>query len=260
MSRRFDLHTQVTRSEAGLAAELRDTWRIGPAVNGGYQLAVACRAALLELGVDDVVNVSAYFISPTAAGPATLDVEVIKRGRTSSLAQVRIVQDGRERVRALVLGGSLAAFTGPEHHTESAPELPPPDACVGVPGPLQREIDMRFDPSTAAFLRGQTSDRAEHRAWVRLADAGAPDVLALVTFADVLPPTTFNVFGMTSWVPTLELTVQIRRRPAPGWVRAHVITRHISAGHLEEDCSLWDEAGQLVALSRQRAMLLAPAT
>jgi len=72
----------------------------------------------------------------------------------------------------------------------------------------------------------------------------------------VLPPTSFNVFGVTGWVPTLELTTQIRRRPQPGWIRVRVITRHVTAGHFEEDGELWDESGALVAVSRQRAMLL----
>ena len=41
-----------------------------------------------------------------------------------------------------------------------------------------------------------------------------------------------------------------------GSIGARVVTRHFSRGHFEEDGELWDEAGNLVAVSRQRAMLL----
>ena len=158
-----------------------------------------------------------------------------------------------------LLNGDLGRFDGPELHTEAPPELPAPEQCLRIPkgaGPqIHGEVEIRFDPATP-FMRGQKNAPPRQLAWIRLADQAEPDVLSLATFTDVLPPTTFNVYGMSRWVPTLELTVQIRRRPAPGWVRACVNTRHISGGHFEEDCTLWDAQGNVVALSRQRAILL----
>jgi hypothetical protein len=35
-----------------------------------------------------------------------------------------------------------------------------------------------------------------------------------------------------------------------------MITRHVTAGHFEEDGEIWDSAERLVAITRQRAMLL----
>lgn len=264
---RFDHHVAVTPIEPGLyAATIHAEYNIGKVPNGGYQSAICSAAASHALGGQDVVNVTSYYLAPALPGPATLRVQVVKEGRTTSLAQVSLFQEDRERVRAMVLTGSLDAFEGPDHHELAPPEMPPPDACIRLdpslpPAPkILAQVDTRLDPATSAFLRGERGS-AELRAWMRLSDGRAPDPLALAMFADVLPPTSFNVFGVTGWVPTLELTTQIRRRPMQdpqhqGWIRVRVITRHVTAGHFEEDGELWDESGALVAVSRQRAMLL----
>jgi hypothetical protein len=71
-------------------------------------------------------------------------------------------------------------------------------------------------------------------------------------FADALPPPIFNVIDV-GWVPTIELTVHVRARPASEWLRAVLRTRFLFGGLLEADGELWDDAGTLVAQSRQIA-------
>jgi hypothetical protein len=67
------------------------------------------------------------------------------------------------------------------------------------------------------------------------------------------PGSTADVGGVGR-VPTIELTVQVRRRPAPGFLSAWFTTEAITAGYLEEDGAVWDAAGDLVVLSRQLAL------
>lgn len=263
VSHRFDDHTRIARVTPGrYVGTLTEAWNIGPVPNGGYQMAVASRAALDALQLPDVVSVSSYFLSASEPGPVTLSVEIVKRGRNTSVAQVSLLQGERERLRALVLAGDLTRLSGPELHRSAAPELPPPEAClrltadVPVVPKVMNEVELRFDPETAAFVRGEIGAPPEFRGWMRFADGRPTDSLALIALADVLPPTSFNAFGIRGWVPTLEMTTQLRRRPAPGWLRVRMVTRHFSAGHFEEDGELFDENGELVALSRQRALLL----
>ena len=64
--------------------------------------------------------------------------------------------------------------------------------------------------------------------------------------ADALPPATFDL-GLPGWAPTIELTVHLRARPVPGWLRVSHATRNLAGGYFEEDAEIWDESGRLVA-------------
>lgn len=92
--------------------------------------------------------------------------------------------------------------------------------------------------------------------WIRFVDGRPADSLALALFADAYPPSLFTALGSIGWVPTLEMTVHIRRRPAPGWLMATFESDDLAGGRMIETGSLWDAEGHLVARSRQLGMLL----
>lgn len=81
------------------------------------------------------------------------------------------------------------------------------------------------------------------------------DTLALLMAIDAFPPTAFNAALPVAWTPTVELTAHMRARPAPGWLRCEFTTRFVTGGFLEEDGTIWDDSGQLVAQSRQLALV-----
>jgi hypothetical protein len=88
------------------------------------------------------------------------------------------------------------------------------------------------------------------RGWLRLKDARQPDTTMLMMALDALPPVAFDL-GILGWTPTLEFTGHIRRRPAPGWLQVSLSSENVGGGMMEEDASIWDSTGALVAQSRQ---------
>jgi acyl-CoA thioesterase len=63
--------------------------------------------------------------------------------------------------------------------------------------------------------------------------------------------------GPVGWVPTIELTVHVRRRPAGGWVLARFECDDVEGGRMIESGTLWDSTGAVVARSRQLGLVLA---
>ncbi len=69
---------------------------------------------------------------------------------------------------------------------------------------------------------------------------------------DGLPPTVFGL-GASGWAPTVELTWYMRAVPVPGPLRVAAWCRSVGGGWFDEEAEVWDEAGTLVAQSRQLA-------
>ncbi|MGW5667765.1 thioesterase family protein [Micromonospora sp. NPDC003776] len=250
-------------------AVLPDGWRVGAGINGGLLCALAARALSEELGRAghrDPFALTAYFLSPCHPGPATIRTESVRTGRRLSTGAARLMQPGEdgtevERLRVLASYGDLGALTDEVRTTAAPPRMPEPDDCVPADqappaflerAPFIRQMDLRLDPSTVGWTVGQPSGIGAQRGWLRMPDGRQPDPLLLAFAADCLPTAAFDL-GVFGWVPTVELTVHVRARPSGGWLRVSHTTRNFAGGFLEEDAEIWDEAGRLVAQSRQLA-------
>jgi hypothetical protein len=149
----------------------------------------------------------------------------------------------------------------PELIDGAPPQLPQRESLERVtpgdpfPPNFMGHLDLRLHPDDAGFFEGRRSGTARLRGWLGLPDDEPIDPLALLTMVDAFPPTVFNVDLPVAWVPTLELTAHVRGRPAPGPLACEVRTRFISGGFLEVDGEYWDAEGQLVAQSRQLALV-----
>ncbi len=260
--------TEGIAGSEGVGVDLATRWNVGRHPNGGYLLAVVARQLLATATRPDPLTMTAHYLSPVAAGPATVGVEIVRAGRTQATVAGTLHQGGKEMLRVLGAVGDLATRTGPTLGGDDAPALPDPAQCVsladrlahGPAGPRSvtnalRRYDLRVDPASS-FGRDVDAPCAL-TAWVRFADGTEPTTLGLLALADAFVPTTL-LSANVGWVPTVELTVHVLARPAPGWLRAHVATRAVRDGLLDEDGELWDAGGALVARFRQLAVALAP--
>lgn len=258
----FDTDTAIRR-EAGefWATTVTDRWNIGSAPNGGYLLALLTRALLADTGQPVPLSVTAHYLSPPPPGPAVIRTEVLKAGRRLSVATGGLWQGDRQQLRALGTFGDPDRFEGPSRVGATPPSLPPPESCPPAQLgsiPTQNEIRHRFDfrlPPDFDWSRVEPGRPLQVAGWIRFADGRQPDPLSLVTLADAFPPAALGVATLR-WAPTLELTVHVRARPAPGWVAGRFSSRFLRHGLLEEDGELWDSTGELVAHSRQLALLV----
>lgn len=279
MTFELDRTAAVTHQVDGVyAAHLDAGWVVGGGVNGGYVLAVAAaaiRAELADAGHTDPVSTSGYYLSPSVPGPAIVRTRVLRRGgrRSTVAATLSQLHEGVEVDRVTVLavvgtvdaGGAPAGDPAVEALRRELPPvaLPPIEECVRTAdapddvrrtAPLLQRLDLRLDPACAGWAVGRPSGAGVVQGWLRLADHRPPDPWSLLVVVDALPPVSFDL-GLPGWAPTVELTVHVRQRPVDGWLRVRHATRTVAGGSFEEDCEVWDEAGHLVAQSRQLALL-----
>jgi acyl-coenzyme A thioesterase PaaI-like protein len=262
----FEFDRQIAVTPAGEGqydVEVAAGWVVGGGVNGGYLLAMIGNALRSSLpGKPDPVAASAYYLSATKPGPATIVVDVRREGGRVATASADLVQGDDSRITVLATYGDLDTFGHDVRTTAVEPELPPREECVrgsDAPPevlelvPMMGRFEMLFHPDDVGWAVGAPSGVGVMRAWFRLADGRDPDPISLLMVVDALPPVTFNL-GLVGWAPTLELSVHVRAKPAPGWLKVRHETRNLAGGMFEEDCEVWDSAGRLVAQSRQLAM------
>jgi acyl-CoA thioesterase len=253
---------EAPEAQSRFSTELTDAWNIAGNPNGGYALASSLRAvASLAPDHPDPVSVTTHYLRPSqAVQSAEIDVEVVRRGRRTSTLRSMMSQDRKSRITSLITMTDLGQWSGDRYLDIPPLRLPDPESCVdrsslpqGVELPILSRVDVRLAPET---VEPGTSDRALIAGWIRFADGTEPSVLSLPLFADAFPPSPLSLLGRVGWIPTVELTVHVRARPKPGWIRACFQARDIGGGMLVEDGLLWDSSDALVAQSRQLALLL----
>ena len=257
----FDADTAVHADGDGrYEAHLTDRWTaIGGTPNGGYMLAVALRALQAEMPLPDPLVTSAHFLRPGLIGTAEIRTEVVRAGRRVASGAASLVQDGREIVRLLATFGDLAQADGRTLVLNEPPDLPPPDETPEVleagamPGvSITEQLDYRA-PAKPGWAQGKPGGSPSFEFWMRFSDGREPDPLALAALVDGAAPAVLDIGSPGS--ATIELTVHVRGRPEPGWLACRTQTRHVIGGYHEEDFEIWDSAGNLVAQSRQFALL-----
>lgn len=258
----FDNDTTITRvDEAIWTTHLDPKWSINVVPNGGYSTTGMVRAMLDATGREHPLSVTTHFYKTCDHdSDATITVTKHRSGNTFANAGAVLTQGERERSRCVAVLGSLPRPDVADTETPPPPSLAPPEQCLlresgehsaqGFPIPLADMVEMRIDRELG------TGGPAQFGGWLRFVDGRPPDALALGLFADALPPAQLVVNPSIGWVPTLELTVHVRREPVDGWIRAAVLAADVQGKLLIEDVRLWDDSGALVAQARQLAMLL----
>lgn len=253
----FAQDTAVERvGENHYRGELVEGWRVGAVPNGGYVMAVAGRALREALPHKDPLAVSAFYLKPTVLGPIDCHVEPLGGGRSTSFAEVKMFQEGELKVKITAAYTGLERLRGESWSAHERPEYPswdecPPSGDKGVE--FRQRAELRLVSGQEVFSDRKGNGSGEFQGWVSHRDGADPDAIALLMFADASPPPVLTVFGPVGWVPTVELTVQVRAHPAPGPIQFRTACRHLTRGVVEADGEYWDSDGKLVAVSRQTA-------
>jgi acyl-CoA thioesterase len=261
----FEFDAAIALSGEGpvFGAVLDGRWDGQASTNGGFLLALATRAIGAVLPFPDPVVVSGFFLRPGTPGPAEIHTEVIQAGRTTGFGQASLYRDGKQVLRATAAYTDLDAAAARDSRSYAGgqpPDQPPPAECqvlrrvIVPPITLVDRIEYRVAELPSWVTRTPPSGNPVYEGWMRFVDGREPDLLSLPMFVDAVAPAGLEL-GLRR-MTTVELTVHLRARPAPGWLAFRTLTRYLEGGYFEEDAEIWDSAGRLVAQSRQLALVL----
>ncbi len=257
----FKLDTAVEPLGGGRwQAEIADAWSGPPGPNGGFVAALILRAIRAEVDDPDRLprSLTIHYLRPPRDGEITIEVEVVRSGRTATNCGARLIQEGRTMCSALaVLSGGFepaADWAAPAPRAPSPETLEPLDTSF-LPPRIFSQLEMRMVFGEIPFT-GAEDGVAGGWTRTRLPAPLEPELIAM--YADSWWPAPFPRLAGPVLAPTLDLTIHFRGRPSAG-EREHVLGRFTSStsaeGFFEEDGKLWSAGGTLIAQSRQLALI-----
>jgi len=234
-------------------------WCIGQVPNGGYTLALGAKVLAEALPHSDPLNVTAYYLARTEPGPVRCEFELLRVGKSTSNGMVKLIQNGEVKIQLIGVFQDIDHLNGETQAKEAVPDMPDYDRCLDMPHSpnlkLRDRLIQRLAPNNIKALINAPDGDSTWKGWQDFKGSADIDLFGVLMFCDALPPPAFAIYGAKGRVPTIEMSVQIHRRPCPGPLRCQFKTSFITEGVVNEDGMIWDSADNLVALSRQTAKL-----
>jgi acyl-CoA thioesterase len=252
----------IQPQDKGWSVVIGEDWSQGRATFGGVVAALGNEAMRRLVPADrELRELDTIFIGPTLAGAVRIEAEVLRVGRTVTIASARLWS--ADKISATLTGiygaARSTAISFPPtvatgvRRVEDLPDITPP----GMGPAFLRHFDFRWAEGTQPF-RGSTLSRL--KTYVRHKDTATPTESHVVALVDCIPSVILQM--MSSVVPSSSLTwtLQFVRHDysfAPGaWWRIDAELDAAGSGYSCESCVLLDPSGAPAALSRQMVAVL----
>ncbi len=257
MKYKFDHDIQVERTgENRFETEITSDWNI-VAPNGGYLMAIAGNviAGLSDYKVP--LSMTAYYHKPTAHGHAKLTVDRVLKSKRTITVTISLIQKNTVVISYTGMFTQKDAFSGMTL-VQKQPELPDPSECIEITRPslpFFKQVRLLVPRDQLDWLQGIEGRETVFSGYFSFQDNRPMDSLAVLLFVDATPPPILRQTGHLAWVPTLELTAQIRNIPSGNSLGFISKTCFTTNGLTETDIELWTEEGKIIALGRQLAFI-----
>lgn len=237
-----------------------ESWTQGRTLFGGISAALAYQAA--ENLIEDsrpIRSLHCNFVGPINAGEELqVTAEVLRTGRNVTQILAKVTQNGRVATLVQACFGvsreSKLTSLATDKHNMTIPSKGRfiPKIPKIVPNFIQH-YDLSLDRGSFGFGK---SDEAVLHGWSRYKKAPPEMTMAyMIAMMDAWPPTMLQMLRLPPPASTMSWDLEFINpekllRPDE-WLACHCEARHIQNGYGHEEANFWDEAGNLLVLSRQ---------
>jgi len=256
----------VRPHDGGWIAEVPASWAQGRTIFGGLQAALAVRAMrdLVPQAVPLRV-LQASFIAPIAPGPVRIEANVLRRGKSVTQIEGRVLDQGQ--TACLLFGVFGEARASALDIKPPRPVLPPAEAAKpftyveGIAPAFTQHVATRWLGGVSIF-QGREEPRTGIYVGFRdepYAGPGALGEAQIIGYADIVPTPGLSMLKQPTMASSLTWTLELLSDdfgPAREglWLMDTEVTAG-SHGYLNQSATLWSPEGEAVALSRQSVVV-----
>lgn len=192
------------------AVQLDEAWSSLVGVHGGYLTAVVIRAAQAVADDRPIRTVNTVFLRPGSVGPAMIDVEVVRRGRSITNLSVTLSQEATAILVSQVVASG--AFASTSWDNAGVIDLPSFESCVPIDPPagighFEHGVAV-LDPADLPFSHGP---RARVAGYIRPREPRAIDAPWLGMALDWFPPASFTRVDPPTGGVSISYTIHLHR-------------------------------------------------
>lgn len=247
--------------------EMPRGWGQGRTVFGGFVAALLMARAQLVLGDAERKPLSASFtfVGPVQYQVSKITVEVLRVGGSVTTLEARLWQNDQVQTIMVASFGKPREVTAKIAVTDTSPHYPSRDHLQKMPyveGMMPecfKNYDLYWAEGSMPFQAGES---ANFGGWFRFNPAVSdmqmqtPHLVALV---DIWPPGILSICNKPSpansltWHLTFvgDCNLHCNVLKSNAWLQYREHTEYAADGYATEQAQIWDEAGNLIALSRQ---------
>lgn len=248
--------TPVSLGDNRFSIDVPDGWQQGRGAFGGYVVAALIRAIESVENTDErpLRALTAELCGPLLTGPATISVEILRRGSGMTTAAARIIQDGVVAHAVGMMGRSRSDFS---YEGIRAPEMPAYENTMVLPTIPTAPVFTQFiEYRITKNFPYSGANRAEVETWVKMKNAGLQgDGAYVAAMVDSVWPALTAVMSEPRPMSTVSYTLQLMAPTQkldpndPMYFRGTVLSAQ--EGHSAEMRELWTRDGKLVAINHQ---------
>ncbi|MFC0349794.1 acyl-CoA thioesterase [Undibacterium danionis] len=268
----MSFETMLVQAEQSSVVMMESGWGQGRAIFGGILAALAVAHMQTRLSGDAKLRaLTISFVAPVEVGEVEFKAEVLRAGKSVTQMQCHLLQQGKVVVSALASFG-VARSSQVVVASEAAPNIGEIKDGLSFPyidgiiPEFTRKIDFLYTDCDLPF---SASSKSHINGWMRWNDraqvsAACAPLLSLIALIDAWPPAILQMLDRPNPASSLTWTLEfpsvdeaaLSQQANPWWqYRAHTDAAHNGYGHIAAE--VWNERGQLVAISRQTVTVFA---